>query len=115
MFNFFGKSNKANTLSQAEAKRRLDEDKSIVLLDVRTPQEYRESHISNSRLLPLDSLKAEVKDALIDKSATIFVYCRSGNRSAMATKLLSELGYTNVYNIGGIMSWPYETEKGNKK
>ncbi|MDF2533352.1 MAG: hypothetical protein K0Q65_2933, partial [Clostridia bacterium] len=43
--------------------------------------------------------------------AIIYVYCRSGNRSASASKILADLGYKNIYNIGGIATWPYETEK----
>lgn len=114
MFNLFGKSAKAKSLSQADAKKRMEEDKNIILLDVRTPQEYKEIHIPNSFLLPLDNVKAEAESKLKDKDATIFVYCRSGGRSAAASGILVGLGYTNVYNIGGIMTWPYETEKGSK-
>jgi rhodanese-related sulfurtransferase len=48
---------------------------------------------------------------LTDKDAKILVYCRSGNRSATAAKELIEMGYTDVYDFGGIMSWPYEIVK----
>lgn len=99
-------------LKQDEAYLNMREDKSIVLLDVRTPQEYAEVHIPGSILIPLDKIKDEAKDKLTDKNALIYVYCRSGNRSDSAAKILVELGYTKVYNIGGIASWPYETEKG---
>jgi rhodanese-related sulfurtransferase len=101
-------------MKQDEAKRNLEEDSSIILIDVRTPQEYAELHIPGSVLIPLDSIKGEAENKLVNKEDTIYVYCRSGNRSASAAKILVELGYAKVYNIGGITTWPYETEKGEK-
>ncbi|MGB7604133.1 MAG: rhodanese-like domain-containing protein [Lutisporaceae bacterium] len=111
MFNIFGQASKIRSLSQEDAKKKLNEDKDIILLDVRTPEEYKEKHIPNSILLPLDTIKRDSEKKLTNKEATIFVYCRSGGRSATAVATLANLGYTNVYNIGGIMTWPYETEK----
>jgi phage shock protein E len=102
-------------MNQNEANRNMKEDKSIVLVDVRTPQEYAELHIPGSILIPLDTLKTEAEKKLMDKKAIIYLYCRSGNRSASAAKTLVELGYSKVYNIGGISSWPFETEKGGSK
>lgn len=101
-------------MKQDEAKRNLEEDKNILLVDVRTPQEYAEVHIPGSILIPLDTIKKDAEKKLTDKGATIYVYCRSGNRSGQGARILADLGYTNVYNIGGITTWPYETEKGNK-
>lgn len=93
------------------AHERLEKEKNIVLLDVRTMEEYQESHISNSILIPLDNLKEQVTETIQDKDTVIFVYCRSGNRSTEAAKILVDLGYTKVFNIdGGIKNWPYETE-----
>lgn len=93
-----------------EAKKRLESEKDIVLLDVRTQQEYDEKHIPNSILIPVDVIEKEASSKLTDKSAAIFVYCRSGNRSVTASERLIKMGYTNVYDIGGIINWPYETE-----
>ncbi len=98
------------SLSPSEAKKRLDTEKDIILLDVRTAEEYKEKHIPNSTLISLDALEAEASKKLPDKTATIFVYCRSGRRSASAYELLRKMGYSNVYDIGGIINWPYETE-----
>ena len=98
-------------LKQEEAKINLDADKSIILLDVRTPEEYADVHIPGSILIPLDTLQNAAEKKLTNKDATIYVYCRSGNRSASASKILADLGYKNIYNIGGIATWPYETEK----
>lgn len=99
-------------LKQDEANQNMKEDKNIVLVDVRMPEEYADAHIPGSILIPLDTIKKQAEIKLTDKEATIYVYCRSGNRSDSAAKILVELGYTKVYNIGGIASWPYETEKG---
>jgi phage shock protein E len=102
-------------MNQNEANRNMKEDKSIVLVDVRTPQEYAELHIPGSILIPLDTVRKEAEKKLMDKKAIIYLYCRSGNRSASAAKTLVELGYSKVYNIGGISSWPFEIEKGGSK
>jgi rhodanese-related sulfurtransferase len=100
----------ANITSE-EAKKRLDSEEGIVLLDVRTKEEYDAGHLKDSVLIPVDVLENEAENSLKDKSAAIFVYCRSGKRSATAANILVELGYTNVYNLGGIRDWPYEVVK----
>jgi rhodanese-related sulfurtransferase len=91
-----------------DAKKRLDSEKGIVLLDVRTKEEYDTGYIKGSILIPLDNVKEEAERKLKDKDAPIFVYCRSGNRSTSAASILANLGYKNVYNLGGINNWPYE-------
>ncbi len=99
---------KINSIKPAEAKKRMAEDKSIVLVDVRGSGEYASGHIPGSVLIPLDIIDVAAATRLPDKNATIFVHCHSGARSNMAAKILTKLGYTNIYNMGGIMSWPYE-------
>lgn len=101
----------ATNISPEEAKKRLDSEKGIILLDVRTQEEYDGEHIKDSVLIPVDKLKGEAENKLKDKEAVIFVYCRSGNRSTTAANILVELGYKNVYNLGGINQWPYEIVK----
>jgi rhodanese-related sulfurtransferase len=102
----------AAILTAREAKARLDADPSIILLDVRTPEEYAQRHIPKSVLLPLDTIDASAASVLKDKKKTIFVYCRSGRRSAIAAQQLVKMGYSSVYDIGGIITWPYETVTG---
>ena len=97
-----------------DAKKRLDNEKGIILLDVRTRDEYLEKHIPKCTLIPVNVLENEASRKLPDKNAEIFVYCRSGSRSGMAVKILTRLGYTHIYNLGGIVRWPYETVSGNK-
>lgn len=112
MFEFlFGKKGYEN-ISQVEAKKRLSSGQNIVLLDVRTPEEYREVHIPKSKLLPLNQLASRAAKLVGDKNAEIIVYCQSGVRAASACSQLAAMGYTNVSNMGGIQSWRYETESG---
>lgn len=75
-----------------------------VLLDVRTPQEYREGRIPGSRNIPLLSIR-QVEDIVEDKAAPLFVYCYSGERSRKGARVLRKMGYENVENIGGIVAY----------
>ena len=84
-----------------------------VILDVRTPEEYAERHIPNARLLTLDAIdEATAVAAAPDKDEPVLVYCRTGVRSAEAAQKLAALGYTRVYDFGGIVDWPYDTVEG---
>ncbi len=96
------------TISAEEAKARMDSGDEIIILDVRTAEEYESGHIENALLLPNTEIGEDVSDVLPDKEAEILVYCRSGNRSEQAAKKLVALGYTNVYDFGGIINWPYD-------
>jgi rhodanese-related sulfurtransferase len=113
-FWMYTKNSGAARISAAEAKRKLDTQKGIILLDVRTKDEYIKKHIPKSTLIPVNVLEKEVTRKITDKNTEIFVYCQSGSRSAMAVKILAKLGYTNINNLGGITAWPYETVSGNK-
>lgn len=83
-----------------------------MLLDVRTPEEYAEGHIEGALLLPHTELAARANAELPNTEIPIFVYCRSGNRSKTASLQLLGMGYTEVYDFGGINSWPYGTVTG---
>jgi rhodanese-related sulfurtransferase len=80
-----------------------------VLLDVRTPQEYREGHIPGSQNVPLQQLD-KVEEVTENKDTVLYVYCRSGARSRQAVSLLQAMGYTNVHNIGGIAAYSGKVE-----
>lgn len=101
-------------ISPAEAKKRLETEKGIILLDVRNRDEYIKRHIPNSTLIPVNNLANEASKRLPDKNTEIFVYCASGSRSGVAVNTLSKMGYTKIYNLGGIFRWPYETVSGNR-
>jgi phage shock protein E len=97
-----------SNITPEQAKKRLESEKDIILLDVRTKEEFETGHIKDAVLVPVDNLKDESGKVLMNKEAPIFVYCRSGNRSVTAANILIEQGYKNVYNLGGIINWPYE-------
>jgi rhodanese-related sulfurtransferase len=80
-----------------------------VLLDVRTPQEYEEGHIPGSRNVPLHQLR-KVTALTQNKETALYVYCHSGARSRQAVSLLRHMGYSDVRNIGGILSYSGELE-----
>ena len=80
----------------------------VIILDVRTQDEYDEGHIPNAILLPDFEIGQKAELVIKDKSATILVYCRSGRRSENASRELIGLGYIGVYDFGGILDWPGE-------
>jgi rhodanese-related sulfurtransferase len=95
----------------AEEAKKIIEVEDVVILDVRTGEEYKEGHIKDSVLLPVTEIPDKVKNIIPDKETKILVYCRSGNRSATAAKTLLDMGYKNVIDFGGINSWPYDIVK----
>ncbi len=95
-----------------EAKARLDKGEKIILLDVRTEEEYNEKRLPNSILIPVEGIDKDVPAKLTDKNAAVFVYCTTGGKSAIAAEVLTLMGYTKVYDLGGIEDWPYETVNG---
>ena len=83
----------------------------VIVLDVREQEEYDSGHIPGAVLLPVNAIAEDSAAAVIpEKDSVVLVYCRSGNRSKTASKGLAELGYTQVYEFGGIQTWPYEIE-----
>ncbi|MEA4823372.1 MAG: rhodanese-like domain-containing protein [Clostridiaceae bacterium] len=99
-------------LTAEEAYARMTSGDPITILDVRTSGEYEEEHIDGAVLLPVETIGDEKPSELPVTDAEILIYCRSGNRSAQARALLEALGYTNVYDFGGINDWTYETVSG---
>ena len=83
----------------------------IVVVDVRTREEYDGGHIENAVLVPNESIGSEMPETLPDKEATLLIYCRSGHRSKDAAQKLLALGYQSVYDFGGVIDWPYELVK----
>lgn len=97
-------------ISQEEAKEMMD-TQDVIILDVREQDEYDSDHIPGAVLLPVGTIDEKTAAEVIPKKdSTVLVYCRSGNRSKTASSTLAELGYTNIYEFGGINTWPYETE-----
>lgn len=98
----------AKTLTPVEAKRLMDSNNNIVVLDIREEEELIEGYIENSILLPVNEVEARIKDILPTKNTKILTYCRSGKRSIIANEILSKLGYTDVNTFGGIIDWPFD-------
>ena len=98
-------------INAKEGKRLMDElgDK-VLILDVRHAFEFNNGHIPNAILIDNDEISSTVKhpDLPDDFDRPILIYCRSGVRSNYAMKKLQALGYKTVYDMGGILSWPYE-------
>ena len=95
-------------ISAADAKARIDSGDEIIIVDVRTQEEFNEGHIPGAILIPNETILDEQPALLPDLDAEILIYCRSGNRSAQAANKLIAMGYTDVVDFGGIIDWPYE-------
>ncbi len=100
------------TISPADAQIMLENDDSVILLDVRTLSEYTAQRIPGALLLSLDMIESSAQNIIPDKNAKYIIYCRSGNRSLQAIEILLDLGYKNLYDLGGIINWPYEVVTG---
>lgn len=93
-------------ITPQEAREIMDGEEAVVVLDVRTREEYESGHIRGAVCLPNEEIAGE-PDILPDKKQQILVYCRSGRRSKQAAQKLADMGYKNVLEFGGILSWPY--------
>lgn len=103
-------SNNYQHLGASDALKVIQTDKNVLVLDVRTFDEYEKKHIPNSVLLPLDEIKKKNFSSLKDKSQTILIYCWTGRRAEKAASILAEEGYTNVYEFGGLVDWTDKLE-----
>jgi len=97
-------------ISASKAKSMM-EDSNVIIVDVRTLEEYNEGHIAGAILIPNESISSVQPAQLPDKDAVILIYCRSGNRSKQAADKLVAMGYTKIYDFGGIIDWTYGTVK----
>ena len=97
-------------LSAEEAKKIMDERNGYLIIDVRRADEYEGEHIPNAVNIPNEVIAEQAEEKLKDKDQLLLIYCRSGRRSKEAALKLVDLGYTNVYDFGGILDWTYGTE-----
>lgn len=97
-------------ITAQEAQTMMD-NQAVIILDVRTQDEYDAGHIPNAILLPDFDIATKAEQVLPKKDAVILVHCRSGVRSAGAAKKLASMGYTNIYDFGGIIDWTGEIVK----
>lgn len=98
--------NSTKQVPLAELKKLWDEDADIVILDVRTPREYEAAHIPFADNAPRGLLEFIIWSLVPDQDEQIYVYCKTGGRAALATKLLNEFGYKNAFAVStGIAGW----------
>ena len=95
-------------ITQDRAKEMMQQNDGHVIVDVRRQDEYDSGHIPGAILLPNESIGTERPAALPDPEQIILVYCRSGRRSKEASQKLADMGYTNIYEFGGIIDWTGE-------
>ena len=107
--NLESKKNSYTQISMEEAVKMMEEESDYIILDVRRPDEYAEKHIPNAINVPNETIGKDEIPELPNKEQLILVYCRSGNRSKQASEKLVKLGYTNIYEFGGINDWTGET------
>lgn len=100
-----GGANQAN-LNVQEVNTLLDTDKEVVLIDVRTPEEYKQGHIEGSDLINFYGSDFQNEIAKLDKGKEYVIYCRSGGRSGKAVNMMQQMGFEKVHNMsGGILAW----------
>ena len=98
-----------HSITAEEAYQMISELSDYIILDVRSESERAKKRIPGSISIPLGQVKDRAESELPDKNAMIFVHCRSGGRSTIASKELFKLGYTNIYDFKKITKWPGET------
>ena len=104
--------NTYDKISMSEGLKRMESDENYILLDVRRADEFEAGHIPGAVNLPNEEIGTEEIPSLPDKAQTIYIYCRSGNRSKQAADKLLALGYTNLIEFGGIIDYIGELEYG---
>lgn len=101
--------NSYTQISMEEAVAMMETESEYIILDVRTPEEFAEKHIPNAINVPNETIGVDPVPELPREDQLILVYCRSGNRSKQAAEKLAAIGYSNVYEFGGINDWTGET------
>lgn len=100
--------NKYVRISASAAREKMLAYPGAVILDVRSSREFATGRIPGAVLIPDYALHDKARTAIPNKNALILVYCRSGVRSQDAAYTLLAMGYTNVFDFGGIIDWPYD-------
>lgn len=108
-----GMVNSYTQISQDKAKQMMQQEDCVVV-DVRRLDEYAAGHIPGAVCIPNETIGTEPPQALPDCNQVILVYCRSGNRSKQAAQKLFDMGYTQVFEFGGILDWTGETVTGTE-
>lgn len=89
-----------------EVQKEISKKKDIILLDVRTPEEYGRGKIEGSMNISVENISDQISTAVPDKNKTIYAYCLSGSRSEVAVAMMKQLGYTNAFSMtSGLLMW----------
>ncbi len=99
------------SITMQEAKEIFSQPGDYVILDVRRPEEYAAGHIPGAINYANENITTNTIAGLEDLNKTVYVYCRSGNRSKQASSKLARIGYTNIIEFGGIIDWTGEIER----
>lgn len=108
---FMSRGDSKGLVSYDELQEKLNNKANIVVLDVRTKEEFANGHIPGALLLPYDEIEQNATKLLPEKDKEIIVYCRSGRRSAIAKDSLEALGYAAVKDFGGMNRWQGKVER----
>lgn len=95
-------------ISQDEAMQMMQDETDYLIVDVRRPDEFAEAHIAGAINVPNEGITDEMPEELPDTDQILLIYCRTGNRSKEASRKLADIGYSNVYEFGGIETWKGE-------
>ncbi len=95
-------------ISQDEAMQMMQDETDYLIVDVRRPDEFAEAHIAGAINVPNEGITDEMPEELPDPDQILLIYCRTGNRSKEASRKLADIGYTKVYEFGGIETWEGE-------
>ena len=101
-------------ITQEKAKEMMQAEDGHIIVDVRRQDEYDSGHIPGAILIPNESIGTEQPKELPDLDQVILIYCRSGRRSKEASQKLADMGYTNIYEFGGIIDWTGEVVTNSK-
>ncbi|NLC97085.1 MAG: rhodanese-like domain-containing protein [Erysipelotrichaceae bacterium] len=99
------------TIIDSKTAYEMMQNEEVTIIDVRTKEEYEDGHILNAINLDVSYIGNTIPTELPNLDSKILIYCRSGSRSNQAALKLEKLGYTNLYDFGGLNSWPYEIVK----
>ena len=105
------KTNEIRHVSMDDIVKIMNENKNYVIVDVRTPDQYKEGHIKDAINLPLETIEKDIASKVPKKDTKIVLYCNTGNRSGQAFEKLKKLGYTNVSNAQGVKQYKYDLVK----
>jgi rhodanese-related sulfurtransferase len=97
-----------NTIEPDEALNMIENKENFYLIDVRTEEEFNFGHLQKAINIPLNIISNLANQSFKSKDSRIVLYCKSGARSRLAATELTYLGYNQVYDLGGIISYPYE-------